>query len=102
MQSATPSPSVQIVCDQYWPEGRAQYGQVEVSLASTEKLAHFTVRRFAVSGPGLGSRQQGRSLVQLQYTSWPAGAANPANPLPLLTFIRTALKVGVRWTQSAQ
>ena len=80
-----------MVCDQYWPEHRAQYGQVDVSLHKTERLANFTIRTFLLSSPGHAKKGDVRRVTQLQFTSWPA-ASNPPNPLPLLSFIRVALK----------
>ena len=83
--------SPQVICDQYWPEHKGQYGQVDVSLHKTERLANFTIRTFLLSSQSLGKKGDVRRVSQLQYTSWPA-AGNPSNPLPLLSFIRVALK----------
>ena len=81
-----------MICDQYWPEHKAQYGHVDVSLHKTERLANFTLRTFHVSSQSLGKKGDIRQVTQLQFTTWPAGG-NPPNPLPLLSFIRVALKV---------
>ena len=80
-----------MICDQYWPEHKALYGHVDVSLHSTERLANFTIRTFHISSQSLGRKGDVRQVTQLQFTSWPA-AGNPPNPLPLLSFIRVALK----------
>ena len=79
----------QILCDQYWPESKALYGQVEVSLQHTVKLANFTVRTFLVSNQSLSRKSDIRQLLHFQYTSWPKNS-NPENPLPLLNYIRAS------------
>ena len=79
------------MCDQYWPEHQALYGQIEVSLHRTEVLANFTIRTFLLTHHNLGKKGDIRHVTHLQYTCWPAHT-NPSNPLPLLSFIRLALK----------
>ena len=80
-----------VLWDQYWPDTRALYGQVEVSLSRTEKFANFTVRTFLVSHLSVGRKGDSRRVTQLQFTSWPV-KGHPANPLPLLTFIKLSIK----------
>ena len=79
-----------VMCEQYWPETREVYGQVEVRLERTERLAHFTSRTFLLSHTGLGRKADTRRVLHLQFTSWPL-QSNPANPLALITFTRLAI-----------
>ena len=81
----------QVQCDQYWPELKAQYGGVEVTLQRTERLANYTIRTLVLTHLNLGKKGEMRTVTHLQFTSWP-GSGNPSNPLPLLSFIRLALK----------
>merc|ERR1719323_461217 len=80
-----------VQCDQYWPELKAQYGGVEVTLQRTETLANYTIRTLVLTHLNLGKKGEMRTVTHLQFTSWP-GSGNPSNPLPLLSFIRLALK----------
>ena len=79
-----------VMCEQYWPETREVYGQVEVRLERTERLAHLTSRTFLLSHTGLGRKAESRRVLHLQFTSWPL-QSNPANPLALITFTRLAI-----------
>ena len=78
-----------ILCDQYWPDSKAVYGQVEVSIKHTVQLANYTIRTFLVSSPGLSRKGDIRQVLHYQFTSWPHHG-NPHNPLPLLNFIRSS------------
>ena len=80
-----------VLWDQYWPESRAVYGQVEVRLQRTDRRAHVTLRTFLLSQPSLGRKGESRRVTHLQFTSWPV-KANPANPLALLTFTRLVIR----------
>ena len=78
-----------ILCDQYWPDSKEVYGQVEVSIKHTAQLANYTIRTFLVSSLGLSRKGDIRQVLHYQYTSWPQHG-NPHNPLPLLNFIRSS------------
>ncbi|XP_038066650.1 receptor-type tyrosine-protein phosphatase delta-like [Patiria miniata] len=81
-------------CDQYWPEGTADYGELFVRKTDQTKHANFIVRTFHVSK---SSEPEGeyRELTQFHYTTWPD--MKPPESSPLLQFVRR-----VRETDTSQ
>jgi len=54
-------------CEQYWPDGEPKtYGDISVSLVSTEQLADYTIRTFATS-----KGEDTKTIRQYHFTAWP-------------------------------
>ncbi|CAG5926996.1 unnamed protein product [Menidia menidia] len=81
-------------CDQYWPEdNQEEYGPYQVTLKSTETLAYYTRRTFAVrdSTNKLPHRKAEHTVLHYHYTQWPDMGV-PEYSLPVLSFIRASSK----------
>ncbi|KAM9705598.1 receptor-type tyrosine-protein phosphatase zeta isoform 3-T3 [Menidia menidia] len=81
-------------CDQYWPEdNQEEYGPYQVTLKSTETLAYYTRRTFAVrdSSNKLPHRKAEHTVLHYHYTQWPDMGV-PEYSLPVLSFIRASSK----------
>ncbi|XP_038066653.1 receptor-type tyrosine-protein phosphatase T-like [Patiria miniata] len=81
-------------CEQYWPEGNADYGELFVRKVDETKHSNFIVRTFHVTK---NSEPEGeyRELTQFHYTTWPD--MKPPESSPLLQFVRR-----VRATDTSQ
>eukprot|EP00058_Branchiostoma_floridae_P025619 XP_002611109.1 hypothetical protein BRAFLDRAFT_70467 [Branchiostoma floridae] len=72
-------------CHQYWPDGRAEYGKINVELKETEKCPSFILRTFHV-GHTENTGPPFRVIRQFHFRDWPCNGV-PENGGKVLDLI---------------
>ncbi|XP_038066631.1 uncharacterized protein LOC119736688 [Patiria miniata] len=72
-------------CEQYWPDGSSDYGELFVRKVDETKHSNCIVRTFHVS-KSTEPEGEYRELTQFHYTTWPD--MKPPESSPLLQFVR--------------
>ncbi|XP_043945675.1 receptor-type tyrosine-protein phosphatase U [Protopterus annectens] len=73
-----------VKCYKYWPDDSELYGDIKVTLVTTETLAEYTVRTLTLERRGYSARHE---VKQFHFTSWPEHGV-PYHATGLLAFIR--------------
>uniref|UniRef100_A0A8C5LJ09 protein-tyrosine-phosphatase n=1 Tax=Leptobrachium leishanense TaxID=445787 RepID=A0A8C5LJ09_9ANUR len=73
-----------VKCSKYWPDTTETYGDIRITLLSTETLAEYTVRTLALERRGYTARHE---VKQFHFLSWPEHGV-PFHATGLLGFIR--------------
>ncbi|KAI1719998.1 protein-tyrosine phosphatase domain-containing protein [Ditylenchus destructor] len=64
---------MRVMCLQYWPIGRFQFGEIDVETLETKTYGHFVIRTFRlkrIAGGAPGETEETRIVKHFHFTEW--------------------------------